>query len=94
MMKNIDKEISSPIIDAFTQDLIVSHVELLLNYCNRFYHRQFLTRRTANPDILIKLEQLLDKHFKSNGAEMPTLQFIARQLNLSPNYLSDRVIFL
>ena len=73
MMKNIDKEISSPIIDAFTQDLIISHVELLLNYCNRFYHRQFLTRRTANTDILIKLEQLLDNHFKINGAEMPTV---------------------
>lgn len=89
MMKNIDKEISSPVIDAFTQDLIVSHLELLLNYCNRFYNRQFITRRTANTDILIKLEQLLDQHFKSQQPEMPTVQYIASQLNLSPNYLSD-----
>lgn len=89
MMKNIDKEISSLVIDVFTQDLIVSHIELLLNYCNRFYNRQFITRRTANTDILIKLEQLLDKHFKSNGTQIPTVQYIASELNLSPNYLSD-----
>jgi AraC family transcriptional activator of pobA len=89
MMKNIDKEISSPVMDAFTQDLIVAHVELLLQYCNRFYHRQFLTRRTANTDLLIKLEHLLDQHFKSQPAEMPTVQALAGQLNLSPNYLSD-----
>jgi AraC family transcriptional activator of pobA len=89
MMKNIEREVSSPVMDGFTQDLIVSYIELLLNYSNRFYHRQFLTRRTANADILVRLEQLLDGHFTSRPAEMPTVQSVASQLNLSPNYLSD-----
>lgn len=91
MMKNIGREIVSA-IDLFTQDLIVSHIELLLKYCDRFYHRQFITRKMANNDLLIKLEALLNSYFnEENLVEkgLPTVQYLASQLNVSPNYLSD-----
>ena len=70
----------------------MSNLELLLKYCDRFYNRQFLTRKKINNDLLSKLEGLLDEYFKNdqlilNG--IPTVHSIAEQLNLSPNYLSD-----
>jgi len=62
----------------------------LLKYCDRFYHRQFLTRKKANNDLLTRLEALLDDYFKSEKlAGLPTVQWVADQLHLSPNYLSD-----
>ena len=79
-------------IDAFTQDLLVSNIDLLLKYCDRFYNRQFLTRKKVNNDLLSKLEDLLDDCFRNDKLAMegiPTVQFIAQALNLSPNYLSD-----
>lgn len=91
ILDNIRRETEAN-IDAFTQDLIVSNIDLLLKYCDRFYNRQFLTRKKANNDLLSKLESLLDDYFKSDklAAEgIPTVQFIAQELNLSPNYLSD-----
>ncbi|MCS4302680.1 AraC family transcriptional regulator [Chryseobacterium sp. BIGb0232] len=91
IMNNISKEISLS-IDAFTQDLIISHLELLLKYCDRFYHRQFLTRKMASSDILIKVEHYLDDYFKNedlmkNG--VPTVQYLASKMNMSANYLTD-----
>jgi AraC-like DNA-binding protein len=91
IMKNILKEYSSG-IDHYSQDVIVSQIELLLNYCNRYYNRQFITRKTVNSDLLSKLEILLTEYFNSNKlteSGMPTVQYISTQLNISPNYLSD-----
>lgn len=79
-------------IDAFTRDVLISNIDLLLKYCDRFYNRQFLTRKKESNDFLMKLESLLDGYFESerlyvNG--VPTVQLLAQELNLSPNYLSD-----
>lgn len=91
IIENVSREIDAN-IDAFTQDLLVSNIELLLKYCDRFYNRQFLTRKKANTDLLTKLENLLDDYFKNDDLlekGIPTVQYIASELNLSPNYLSD-----
>jgi AraC family transcriptional regulator, transcriptional activator of pobA len=91
IIDNISKEIDSN-MDVYTQDLLVSNIDLLLKYCDRFNNRQFLTRKKANNDLLTKLETLLDEHFKNNKLAdkgIPTVQFVASELNLSPNYLSD-----
>lgn len=79
-------------IDTHSQDVIVSHIELLLNYSNRFYNRQFLTRKAVNNDLLSQLERILDDYFNTGTSlnkGLPGVQFIAGQLNLSPDYLSD-----
>ena len=91
MLENIRHETEMN-IDAFTQDLLVSNIDLLLKYCDRFYNRQFITRKKANNDLLSKLESLLDDCFKGDKLAVegiPTVQFMAQALNLSPNYLSD-----
>ena len=72
--------------------IIISQIELLLNYCNRFYKRQFITRKAVNSDLLQKLEELLDNYFtdeKSLLRGLPTVQYISETLNVSPNYLSN-----
>lgn len=91
IIDNINRETEAN-IDAFTQDLLVSNLDLLLKYCDRFYNRQFLTRKKVNNDLLTKMEALLDDYFKDDNLAIngiPTVHFIAEQLNLSPNYLSD-----
>lgn len=91
IFKNIEQEYQTS-IDQFSQDVIVSHIELLLNYCNRFYNRQFITRKTANNDLLSKMETLLDNYFNNNKMleqGLPTVQYFSDHLNLSANYLSD-----
>lgn len=91
VMQNLKDEIEKS-IDNFTQDVIVSHIDLLLNYCNRFYNRQFITRKPANNDTLIRLENLLNDYFNSDdliSKGLPTVQQVAEQLNVSSNYLSD-----
>lgn len=78
-------------IDRFSQQVILAQIELLLTYSERFYQRQFITRKIANHRILIQLEQLLTDYFNRDdlaGKGMPTVQFIAESLNVSPNYLS------
>ncbi|WP_316831967.1 helix-turn-helix transcriptional regulator [Pedobacter aquatilis] len=78
-------------IDDFSHDVIIAQIELLLNYARRFYKRQFLTRKVVTNDLLQQLEDLLDKHFNSKLATLqgiPTVQYIAEQLNYTPNYLS------
>ncbi|MBO9203697.1 MULTISPECIES: helix-turn-helix domain-containing protein [Niastella] len=79
-------------IDDFSQDVVISQIELLLNYANRYYNRQFITRKTVSHDLLQKLEDLLAGYFNneyslSNG--IPTVQYLAENLHLSPSYLSD-----
>ncbi|WDF68668.1 helix-turn-helix transcriptional regulator [Sphingobacterium oryzagri] len=76
-------------IDKHTQEILLTHIESLLKYANRFYERQFLTRKNNNSALLSKFEQLLDDHFNSGVRTLPTVQHIAAQLHLSPNYLSD-----
>ncbi|WP_419800932.1 helix-turn-helix domain-containing protein [Mucilaginibacter sp.] len=88
IMKNIEQEYYSN-IDHYSQDVIVSHVELLLNYANRFYNRQFITRKTASHDLLVKMEDILNDYFDKQHAGLPTVQYISGKLNVSPNYLSD-----
>ncbi len=91
IMKNIEQEYNNS-IDHYSQDVMVSHIELLLNYSNRFYNRQFITRKAASNDTLAKLEKLLDDYFSVNEIRqpgLPTVQYFAEKLNVSPNYLSD-----
>lgn len=90
-MQNILQEYNS-VIDSYSQDVIISHIELLLNYSNRFYNRQFITRKNAGNDLLIKLEGLLSDYFNSDKVlkkGLPTVQYISEKLNISSNYLSD-----
>ncbi|SEA61815.1 helix-turn-helix domain-containing protein [Pedobacter hartonius] len=79
-------------IDDFSQEVIVTQIELLLNYAKRFYKRQFITRRPASNALLQKFELVLDEYFsneKSLSQGVPTVQYLAENLNISPNYLSD-----
>jgi len=91
IFKNIDEELQSR-IDDFSQDVIISQIESLLNYSNRFYKRQFITRKAVNNDLLQKTEELLDRYFhdeKLLSQGIPTVQYLSEQLHLSPSYLSD-----
>ena len=79
-------------IDPYTQTVMVAQLDLLLTYCDRFYNRQFITRRHVHTDMLTKLEALLDELMNSNALAqtgLPTVQFVAGQLHVSPSYLSD-----
>lgn len=89
ILKNIQQEYHDN-IDKFSQDIIIAQIELLLNYSERFYNRQFITRKVTNHHILDKMEALLDSYFDEGLHKgLPTVQYIAEALNLSPNYLSS-----
>ena len=91
IFKMIETELSSR-IDDFSQDVVISQIELLLNYANRFYKRQFITRKAINNNLLQKLGDLLDDYFNqeiSVNQGVPTVQYLAERVNLSPSYLSD-----
>ncbi len=91
IFKIIDEELKSR-IDDFSHDVMISQIELLLNYSNRFYKSQFITRKAVNNDLLQKLEEILDDYFnneKSLIQGIPTVQFLSENLNMSPGYLSD-----
>ena len=79
-------------IDRFSKQIIVSHVESLLNYADRFYHRQFLTREKTNHQVLAQVATLLQEYFNSGNLGergLPTVQYVADCLHLSPKYLSN-----
>lgn len=79
-------------IDKFSQDVIISQIELLLNYANRFYDRQFLTRKTVSNDLLAGLEQQLDDYFRGERSlikGLPDVNTLAESLKVTPRYLSD-----
>jgi AraC family transcriptional regulator, transcriptional activator of pobA len=87
----IDEELNSR-IDDFSQDVMIAQIELLFNYCNRFYKRQFITRKATNNDLLQKMEEILDNCFNNErilSQGIPTVQFLSDNLNVSPSYLSD-----
>lgn len=89
LFKNIEREYMAN-IDKFTQDLIIAQIELLLIYSDRFYERQFFTRKKSSHELLYKFEDILSQYFENgnlleNG--IPTVKCIAGQMNISPNYL-------
>ncbi|QTN39764.1 helix-turn-helix transcriptional regulator [Cryomorphaceae bacterium] len=90
LLTSIQKEYQSN-IDQFSQKIVISQIELLLNFAERFYARQFITRKISNHLILSQLETILNDLFRSDQLVeqgLPTVQGVADQLNLSPNYLS------
>ncbi|WDF80690.1 AraC family transcriptional regulator [Mucilaginibacter sp. KACC 22773] len=87
----IQEELNSR-IDDFSHEVVIAQIELLLSYARRFYKRQFLTRQAASSDLLLRLEELLESYFKEDkpaNQGLPTVQYLAEQLNYTPNYLSD-----
>jgi AraC family transcriptional regulator, transcriptional activator of pobA len=90
IMKNIEQEYRSN-IDKFSQNVIIAHIELLLTYAERFYQRQFITRKISNHRVLNRLEDFFTDYFASDPMAkkgLPTVQSISGALMLSPNYLS------
>ncbi len=91
ILQNIKAEYQAN-LDQFSQQIIINQLELLLSYAERFYQRQFLTRKISNHQILDKLEQLLEDYFNRDHVVdhgLPSVQDIARNLNLTPDYLSS-----
>ncbi|WP_066441641.1 helix-turn-helix domain-containing protein [Chryseobacterium sp. CCH4-E10] len=89
IVENIKNEYQTN-IDQFSQDIIISHLGTLLNYSERFYQRQFITRKKTNHQILDRLEALLSDYFNSDNLVskgLPTVQYISDQLHISPTYL-------
>lgn len=91
IMLGLQDDIESS-IDKFTQEIVISRIELFLSYCNKYYYRQFITRTQASNDLLMKFEQQLSEYFqKSDFADLgiPTTQYFAEKISISPNYLND-----
>lgn len=92
-MDKIRKELAPP-FDRFTKKLIVGNLETLLDYCLRFFDRQFNTRGKTNKDVLARFEDYLSEHLRSGKAEecgLPNVTLCAQAMHLSPNYFSDLV---
>lgn len=87
ILDQIDKECQH--IDKHTQEIILTQIDSLLKYSNRFYERQFLTRRQNNSALLTRFEQVVDEYFRGDVPGLLTVQYLADKMNLSPNYLSD-----
>ncbi|SFB96626.1 AraC-type DNA-binding protein [Flexibacter flexilis DSM 6793] len=88
LFKSIEQECQNN-LDKFSQEVIIANIELLLVHIDRYYNRQFLTRKNISSDVLAKMEQLLNDYFEAGNNELPTVQYFADQLNLTPTYLSD-----
>lgn len=89
----IEQEIEGN-MDDFTQLLIVKHIDLLLGYIDRFYSRQFITRKNINNDVLIKFEKLLNSYFNEKSSlekGLPTVSYFSKKMGYSSNYLSDLI---
>jgi AraC-like DNA-binding protein len=90
ILQNIKQEYHAN-IDKFSQDIIIAQLELLLTYSERFYHRQFITRKITNHQVLDRLEHLLNAYFDGDDVAkkgLPTVTHVAQELNISPSYLS------
>jgi AraC-like DNA-binding protein len=91
ILKQMEKEYNTN-IDHYSHDLIISNIELLLNYCRRFYGRQFITRTNQNKDVIIRFEEFITDYFNSNKLKnngIPTVKYCAGAMNFSTNYFSD-----
>ncbi|WP_343692884.1 helix-turn-helix transcriptional regulator [Chitinophaga sp.] len=91
IMKHIQQECKSN-IDQFSKSIIIAHLETLLSYADRFYHRQFITREKANHQLLARLETVLDDYFNDGdliSKGLPSVAYVAQTLHLSPKYLSS-----
>jgi AraC-like DNA-binding protein len=91
LFRIMEEELSGR-IDDFSHDVAIAQIELLLNYANRFYKRQFITRKVVHHDLLQQLEEQLNAYFdgeQSADKGIPSVQYLADQLHLSPSYLSD-----
>ena len=88
LFKSIEQECANN-TDKFSQDVLIANIELLLVHIDRYYNRQFLTRKKISNDTLSKMEEILNRYFEAEHTQLPTVQYIADQLNLSPIYLSD-----
>ena len=91
LIENLEREYHGN-LDAFSQGIIVAQIELLLTYAQRFYHRQFLTRKISGHRILTRLEALLTAYFEGDSVArygLPTVQYVADHVHLSPHYLSE-----
>lgn len=86
----MERELNSR-VDEFSQEVVLAQIELMLSYVNRFYNRQFLTRKVVNNDILEKAETILDQYLNQESLHsgVPTVQYLSEQLHISPGYLSD-----
>ncbi|GEJ47594.1 AraC family transcriptional regulator [Chryseobacterium sp. ON_d1] len=87
----MEQELNSR-VDEFSQEVVIAQLELLLSYVNRFYKRQFITRKAVNNDILQRTETILDDYLNTQTSihqGLPTVQFLSDQLKISPGYLSD-----
>ena len=92
---NIEQELNHA-IDCHSKVLISRYIELLLDYCSRFYERQFITRNEANKTILCKMDTLLDEYIRSGQLKtkiLPTVKYCANLLHLSPRYFMDLLKF-
>jgi AraC-like DNA-binding protein len=91
LFANVANELNNN-IDSFSQDVLVSQIDLLLNYSNRFYNRQLITRKAVNHDIIASLDDLLSNYFKEENSlknGLPSVKYISTALNHSQRYLSD-----
>jgi AraC-like DNA-binding protein len=91
ILKQMENEYNTN-IDYYTHDLIISNIELLLNYCRRFYGRQFITRTNLNKDVITRFEAFITEYFNAEKHQtqgIPSVKYCAESMNLSPNYFSD-----
>ncbi len=91
LFRNIEEELENR-IDEMSHNVIIAQIELLLNYAQRFYNRQFLTRKQNYPSIAERIDQLLEDYFNSDkvlSGGVPTVNYLAEQLHMSASYLSD-----
>lgn len=85
----LDQELRNS-IDHYSENVIIGYLELLLSYADRFYNRQFVTRKVVNHDLLVRVEEILNDYFnKSTSEGLPTVEYLAKQFNLSTGYFSD-----
>ena len=92
-LEKIEMELQHP-IDKHSKRLISRNIELLLDYCMRFYERQFITRSESNKSVLVKFEALLDDYFQSDKPQtdgLPSVKYFADKVFLSPNYFGDLI---